>query len=287
MVKQESGNVAGLLQVAFILAEAVHYRKTIEAPGLSTAPGRLSVSTLPREPAGHLAGAQIVVQHMIGTVVRPEMTLNGAVGMREGDIAEAWIAALVGYPIEQFQVHHIINDHRAFKILAAVPRLDGLNGRPVSRGQGHGGRIEGGLISRIPRDAVGRTKTAVHHKSQVVVAGEVLFLLQQGQPLFCFLADSCVAGVFIDHPQAARVESAAPPLGIAVHPFVLPGIVVLRHFVGWHLLCQQFVLAGRQLHVFVDQRLHGLLRGGGSGKQKRHTQRGGQPPYMFIHGKPD
>jgi len=56
------------------------------------------------------------------TVIVSELMFHSGQGMTDGDILIDWIASLFRGPEEQFQVHHVVDDHRALPdLLIKIP----------------------------------------------------------------------------------------------------------------------------------------------------------------------
>ncbi len=73
--------------------------------------------------ADHVAGVGIVIEHVVGGTTGTEMVGERLVGMADGDLAQLRIAAVIGRPHQEFEVHHVVDDHGVF-VVAVIPRFD-------------------------------------------------------------------------------------------------------------------------------------------------------------------
>ena len=75
-----------LIKVTLVLGETVGHRETVEAPGLSPGPCSLITISLSCLLGTDLTGLGIIINDMIGAVIRTEMVLEGLVGMADRDL---------------------------------------------------------------------------------------------------------------------------------------------------------------------------------------------------------
>jgi len=58
---------------------------------------------------------RIVIHHVIRAAVRAEMIFQSQIRMAQDDLAQFSIATVLRRPAQQFQIHHIVDDHRTLK----------------------------------------------------------------------------------------------------------------------------------------------------------------------------
>ncbi|MCY1378450.1 hypothetical protein D9M69_660870 [compost metagenome] len=58
---------------------------------------------------------------MPGAVIGPEVILYRCIGMRDGYFPEFSVAPVLGGPDQHFEVHQVINDHRAIEVVVLIP----------------------------------------------------------------------------------------------------------------------------------------------------------------------
>src|SRR5690606_25365429 len=97
------------------------------------------------------------------------MVFQRCVGMRYGDVFIFWISRNAGSPVQEFKVHHVINDYRKFPFVSiVVPRSDAAYPGIEARCQRFGSCEQDILVAGVSGEAQSVTKATIEHKSQVM-----------------------------------------------------------------------------------------------------------------------
>ena len=104
------------------------------------------------------------------------MVAHGGIGVGDCNFVAVGVCRESGADCEQFEVHHIVDDHDVLPALGfPVPRTGTTDILVEARGEGIGGVDEHVAVSLIAGQPIGIAETAVDHKSHIVAAGVVLF----------------------------------------------------------------------------------------------------------------
>ena len=160
-----------------------------------------------------IAGQRIVNGYMIRSIIRPEMILHRFIGMRNGNIRQIRISAILCRPKQHFQIYHIIHDCvvSAKQLYIAGPwqhcaylRFEQC-GQCIRRIQNHL------FVSRILGQAVTISVATEHEEAQVMVeCGGSGKELQWRGKFLRFLFYPLVTAIFVIIPQHTGPKTSAP-----------------------------------------------------------------------------
>ena len=277
------------LEVAPHARLAVHHREAVDAPCVAARPGALHVAALARVVGAHAAGHGIVVEDVVGTAVRTVMVRVRDVGLAARDLVRLRVAAVLGVPLEELEVHHVVDDHDVLRaevaaaLLGRVPAADEAEVVVEARAE-RGGRVVQELgVALVAREAQAVAGRAVGAEAHVVVARVVAQGLDQAFRVGDGLVlPKRVARVLVEVPERAGEEAAAPVLRLDRHELAV--LKALRERIGrlgLHRLKQGAVMRPRLLED-AGQGLQQLVFGRGSGLYARGgRERRGQ--QQFLH----
>src|SRR5260221_14189587 len=156
-----------LFEITPVMSTPVHYRITIQSPGLTPRPGRRVGITLGRFFSQDRTRSRIIIYYMVRAIVRTKMIPHSRIGMCDGNPVKGRDAANPGGPEQELQVHHVVDNDREFPGLA-VPRPDTAY-RRVEPGRQRTGAVEQHiLVLRPVQQAKPVAITAIHHEAQVM-----------------------------------------------------------------------------------------------------------------------
>ena len=276
------------LEVAPHARLAVHHREAVDAPGVSARPGALHVAALARVVGAHAAGDGIVVEDVVGAAVRTVVVRVRDVGLAARDLVRLRVAAVLRVPLEELEVHHVVDDHDVLRaevaaaLLGRVPAADEAELVVVARAE-RGGRVVQELgVALVAGEAQAVAGRAVGAEAHVVVARVVAQGLDQafrvGDGL---LLPEIVLRVLVEVPERAGEEAAAPVLGLDHDKLAV--LEPLRERIGLvrlHRLEQGAVVRAGLLED-ARQILEQLFFGRRSGQRARGgRERGGQQEFL-------
>ena len=276
------------LEVAPHARLAVHHREAVDAPRVAARPGALHVAALARVVGAHAAGDGIVVEDVVGAAVRTVVVRVRDVGLAARDLVRLRVAAVLRVPLEELEVHHVVDDHDVLRaevaaaLLGRVPAADEAEVVVEARAE-RGGRVVQELgVALVAGEAQAVAGRAVGAEAHVVVARVMAQGLDQalrvGDGL---LLPEIVLRVLVEVPERAGEEAAAPVLGPDHDELAV--LEPLRERVGLvrlHRLEQRAVVRAGLLED-AGQILEQLFFGRRSGQRARDgRERGGQQEFL-------
>ena len=115
----------------------------------------------------HTAIRRVVIHHMIRGIILTEMILHRGIGMRHGDVVVLLITRQSTGLEEQFEIHHIVDDHGKLPTVGCspTPTADTSYGLIIAGDERVGGlydhipvRLFTGILPRL-------AKRVIHHKA--------------------------------------------------------------------------------------------------------------------------
>ena len=121
------------------------------------------------------------------------------------------VAGFLKCPVQQFKVHHIINDNRTLPLVAAViPGTDTTNCWLIAGNQ-CGGRFQQNIfVVRIIGQTITVTKATVHFESHVMRSAIRLLVFYISSKCLCLLLPEIILCILIHIPQFTGKETTGP-----------------------------------------------------------------------------
>lgn len=136
MMKDKRSDLFSLIQISPVSSLPITHRITIQTPCLPTRPSRLMSISLMGMFVSDITCYRIVINHMIRTIIFPEMILHRIIGVSHRNLVECGITRCFGCPKQKFKVHHIIYDNRILPFVSImIPRTNTTDHRIKTRGQ--------------------------------------------------------------------------------------------------------------------------------------------------------
>ena len=270
-----------MVEVAFVARVTVAGRIAVDGPCLSARPRRIVGIALRRAASAHVARRQVVVHDVITAVIVAEVLLHRSVGMLHRDIIIGAVARKLRGLEHQFEIHHVVDDHRALPAALAlpaavgVPRLDDARHRPETRRERLGRLDDHILVAGYVFQSQSVAVAVVDHEAHVVMPLQVLHRIEDLGMLSCARGPCLVARQFVHVPQRPGEETAHPVVdGHVVDPPVLPGRGDADHTARLARIGQHADLLFGDGDVFVNDRSAlRRLRAGGSPCQEERDGR--------------
>ena len=136
--------------------------------------------------------------------------------MRNGNLIESRVTGQPCSGKQQFEIHHIIDDHRTlpapFRNPSSihVPWLDNPRYRPKAGRQGTGSFDNHLLVFRIARQTQTVPKTAINHKADIMVPLDVFGISHRFRVFLCKRQQALIPCQFIQIPNRTGEKTTAP-----------------------------------------------------------------------------
>ena len=204
--------------------------------------------------------------------------------MRHRNFIETRIAAVNRSVEQQFEIHHVIDDNRAFPAFVRVPRHNhaGLGLKP--RRQRTRRLNQHVPVCRIAGDSVTVAVTASHSESDVVIRSQVFDPFESFGLFRRARFPLRITGQLVQKPQRTGEETADPPFvsAVTVHPV----LEILRGFAftGSHqFVVQPGRLPRRRFRIFfhIDSRRFAFAVCAVHRQQSRDAEQ--RHPFVLFH----
>ena len=162
-------NLLRKLKILLVSRLAVADSVAIDAPSLSTCPGRLVAATL-ESLACFDAAVRIVAYDVIAGHIRTEMAGHCLVGVADCDVFIFIVSGEFARLKKEFEIHHIVNNDREIP-RAEIPGTDCPDFRIETRSEIVCRADDDGLETVVRAKTEGVAIAATDHKSEVVCAG--------------------------------------------------------------------------------------------------------------------
>ena len=236
---------------------------------------------LRRAASAHAARRQVVVHDVITAVIVAEVLLHRTVGMFHRNIIIGAVARELRGLEHQFEIHHVVDDHRALPAAFAlpapvgVPRLDDARNRAETRRERFGRLDDHALVAGNVFQPQAVAVAVVDHETHVVMPLQILHRVENLGMLPRTCGPRLVARQFVHVPQRPGEETAHPVVdGHVVDPPVLPGRGDADHTARLARIGQHTDLFFGDGDVFVDDR--SALRRLRAGSSSCQEERGGR-----------
>ena len=206
-----------MIKIALIACETVGYGESVDGPGLSPCPTAFVCYALGCAAAANLTCLVIIVHNVVGSHILAVMVLHSLVGVADCNVAVGRVTGHFAHFEKEFEVHHIVDDDRAFPTSLSlpavshnIPGLDDAGIRTEAGCEGFRGVHKYCVIARDVLEPESVAIAVINHEAHIVVPFQELDFVEDFSVLLSVYCIFLFARELIHIPESAGEETAHP-----------------------------------------------------------------------------
>ena len=159
----------------------------------------------------HVSGDCIIIDYMIRAIIIAEMIFYCSTCMCICNVIIHRVTGFLKCPVQQFKVHHIIDNNRTLPLVTAViPGTDTTNCWLIAGNQCSSRFQQDIFVVCIIGQAITVTKATVHFESHVMRSAIRFLVFYVSGKCLCLLLPKIILCILIHIPQFTGKETTGP-----------------------------------------------------------------------------